>query len=189
MQYKKIAMAPRKKIAPVAHDNKKQDLFEWVKFNRELLAHHDLYATGTTGTILGEELDLEIVKLESGPLGGDQQIGAKIAMGEIDFVIFSGIRWSRCHTIQTSRRCCVSRWYGTYPLQSIFREMAGANLCGSSIPSLVMATALTGTSGFRHTQLEGRRTLRLSSEFHFLWGDHYVRSNSSVRVGWEWLKR
>jgi len=88
MQYKKIAMAPRKKIALVAHDNKKQDLFEWVKFNRGLLAHHDLYATGTTGTILGEELDLEIVKLESGPLGGDQQIGAKIAMGEIDFVIF-----------------------------------------------------------------------------------------------------
>ncbi len=88
MQYKKIAMTPRKKIALVAHDNKKQDLFEWVKFNRGLLARHDLYATGTTGTILGEELDLEIVKLESGPLGGDQQIGAKIVTGEIDFVIF-----------------------------------------------------------------------------------------------------
>ncbi len=70
MQYKKIAMAPRKKIALVAHDNKKQDLFEWVKFNRGLLAHHDLYATGTTGTVLGEELDLEIVRLESGPEDG-----------------------------------------------------------------------------------------------------------------------
>jgi methylglyoxal synthase len=88
MDYKRIAMGPRKKIALVAHDNKKQDLLEWAKFNRELLAQHDLYATGTTGTILQEELDLEVVKLESGPLGGDQQIGAKISQGEIDFMIF-----------------------------------------------------------------------------------------------------
>jgi len=88
MDYKEIEMGPRKRIALVAHDNKKQDLFEWAKFNRDLLAQHDLYATGTTGTILGEELGLEIVKLESGPLGGDQQIGAKISTGEIDFMIF-----------------------------------------------------------------------------------------------------
>lgn len=81
-------MGARKKIALVAHDNKKQDLFEWARFNKDLLAQHDLYATGTTGTILGEELDLTIVKLESGPLGGDQQIGAKISEGDIDFVIF-----------------------------------------------------------------------------------------------------
>ncbi len=88
MDYKRIAMGVRKKIALVAHDNKKQDLFEWARYNRELLAHHDLYATGTTGMILEEELDLAIVKLESGPLGGDQQIGAKISEGAIDFVIF-----------------------------------------------------------------------------------------------------
>jgi methylglyoxal synthase len=88
MDYKEIAMGPRKKIALVAHDNKKQDLFEWAKFNRDLLAQHDLCVTGTTGTILAEELGLEIVKLESGPLGGDQKIGAKISAGEIDFVIF-----------------------------------------------------------------------------------------------------
>ena len=88
MDYKKIAMGPRKKIALVAHDNKKQDLFEWAKFNRDLLAEHALYATGTTGAILGEALQLEIIKLQSGPLGGDQQIGAKISEGEIDFVIF-----------------------------------------------------------------------------------------------------
>ncbi|HVT17624.1 MAG TPA: methylglyoxal synthase [Thermoanaerobaculia bacterium] len=88
MLYKKIAMDPRKKIALVAHDNKKQDLFEWAKYNKDLLSHHDLYATGTTGAILEEELEVAIVKLESGPLGGDQQIGAKISEGNIDFVIF-----------------------------------------------------------------------------------------------------
>ncbi|MBI4527076.1 MAG: methylglyoxal synthase [Deltaproteobacteria bacterium] len=88
MDYKNIAMAPAKKIALVAHDNKKQDLFAWAKFNRNLLVRHRLYATGTTGTVLEEELQLEIIKLESGPLGGDQQIGAKISEGEIDFVIF-----------------------------------------------------------------------------------------------------
>ena len=88
MNYKTIVMGPAKKIAVVAHDNKKQDLFAWAKFNRNLLARHRLYATGTTGGILEEELQLEIVKLESGPLGGDQQIGAKISEGLIDFVIF-----------------------------------------------------------------------------------------------------
>jgi methylglyoxal synthase len=81
-------MTPKKKIALVAHDNKKQDLFAWAKYNRNLLERHSLYATGTTGKILAEELDLQVVKLESGQLGGDQQIGAKIAEGEVDFVIF-----------------------------------------------------------------------------------------------------
>jgi methylglyoxal synthase len=77
-----------KKIALIAHDNKKQDLLEWAEFNRDLLAQHELYATGTTGKLLEEELDLKIIKLQSGALGGDQQIGAKIAQGEIDFLIF-----------------------------------------------------------------------------------------------------
>lgn len=88
MPHKKIAMEHDKKIALVAHDNKKGDLVEWAKFNRELLAHHQLYATGTTGMILERELDVSIHKLQSGPLGGDQQIGAKIAASEIDFLIF-----------------------------------------------------------------------------------------------------
>ena len=88
MDYKNIAMTARKKIALVAHDNKKQDLFAWAKYNRSLLERHSLYATGTTGRILAEELQLKIVRLESGQLGGDQQIGAKIAEGEVDFVIF-----------------------------------------------------------------------------------------------------
>jgi methylglyoxal synthase len=85
---KKIAMGHDKKIALVAHDHKKQALVEWAKFNRDLLAHHQVYATGTTGKILEHALDLEIHKLQSGPLGGDQQVGAKIVDGEIDFLIF-----------------------------------------------------------------------------------------------------
>ena len=88
MIYKKLIMEPRKKIALVAHDNKKRDLLEWAKYNRDLLAEHEVYATGTTGKILEKELDIEIIKLQSGPLGGDQQIGAKIVEGAIDFLIF-----------------------------------------------------------------------------------------------------
>jgi methylglyoxal synthase len=75
-------------VALVAHDNKKKDLVEWAKFNRDLLAHHKVNATGTTGTLLEKELGFEIGKLQSGPLGGDQQIGAKIVDNEIDFLIF-----------------------------------------------------------------------------------------------------
>lgn len=79
---------PRKRIALVAHDNKKKDLMEWARFNRGTLRQHDLCATGTTGTLLEKVLDVPIVKLRSGPLGGDQQIGARIAEGEIDFILF-----------------------------------------------------------------------------------------------------
>ena len=81
-------LGPKKKIALVAHDNKKKDLLEWAKWNRAILAEHRVYATGTTGRLLEEELGFDIIKLQSGPLGGDQQIGAKIADGEIDFLIF-----------------------------------------------------------------------------------------------------
>lgn len=88
MDYEKIAIGSQKKIALVAHDNKKRDLMEWSKFNRDLLAHHRVYATGTTGTLLEQELGFEIIKLQSGPLGGDQQLGAKIVDREIDFLIF-----------------------------------------------------------------------------------------------------
>jgi len=88
MEYRKSATQQTKKIAIIAHDNKKQDLLEWADFNRDLLAQHELCATGTTGRLLERELDLKIVKLQSGALGGDQQIGAKIAEGEIDFLIF-----------------------------------------------------------------------------------------------------
>ena len=88
MAKKKITMEHDKRIALVAHDNMKHDLVEWAKFNRDLLAHHEVYATGTTGAILERELGFKITKFNSGPLGGDQQIGAKIAEGTLNMLIF-----------------------------------------------------------------------------------------------------
>jgi len=88
MAQNKVIMENDKNIALVAHDNKKRDLLEWAKFNRDLLAHHNVYATGTTGQLLEDELGFPIIKLQSGPIGGDQQVGAKIVDGEIDFLIF-----------------------------------------------------------------------------------------------------
>jgi methylglyoxal synthase len=81
-------LGARKNIALIAHDNKKDDLIHWARANQPTLAGHTLYATGTTGRVLEEALGLAIIKLQSGPLGGDQQVGAKIAEGEIDFLIF-----------------------------------------------------------------------------------------------------
>lgn len=81
-------MSERKRIALVAHTNKKADLLAWARFNRELLANHELYSTSTTGKMLERELGLDIFKLRSGPLGGDQQIGARITEGGLDFLIF-----------------------------------------------------------------------------------------------------
>jgi methylglyoxal synthase len=77
-----------KRIALIAHDNKKEDLLEWARFNKGTLGRHDLYATGTTGSLLSRELGLKVTRFLSGPLGGDQQVGAAIAEGRIDFVVF-----------------------------------------------------------------------------------------------------
>jgi methylglyoxal synthase len=81
-------MGNKKKIALIAHDHKKQDLLEWVRFNKVTLLQHKLFATGTTGRLLEQELNARITIFESGPLGGDQQIGSRIAEGCIAFLIF-----------------------------------------------------------------------------------------------------
>lgn len=83
-----VRMHEVKRIALIAHDNCKDDLLDWARYNRGTLAAHELFATGTTGEVLGTELDLDITRFFSGPLGGDQQVGAGIAEGRIDFVIF-----------------------------------------------------------------------------------------------------
>ena len=83
-----LELGARKQIGLVAHDNKKLDLLEWAQYNRALLAQHDLIATGTTGSLLEYELGLPVRQLQSGPLGGDLQIGAMIAEGQIDFLVF-----------------------------------------------------------------------------------------------------
>ena len=88
MEQEYLAFPPRKRIALVAHDNKKRDLQEWALYNKGTLIQHDLCATGTTGTLLEKALGIPVEKLQSGPLGGDQQIGAKIAEGLVDFIIF-----------------------------------------------------------------------------------------------------
>ncbi len=88
MQEPEQAIGPRKRIALVAHDNKKDDLLEWAKYNRGTLARHTLYATGTTGLVVQRELGIKVIRYKSGPLGGDQQVGARIAEGKIDLLIF-----------------------------------------------------------------------------------------------------
>mgnify|MGYP001312274319 FL=1 len=81
-------MKKQKRIALIAHDNRKQDLVDWVKRNRHILSKHFLCGTGTTARILSEASELPVKAYKSGPLGGDQQIGARIAEGDIDILIF-----------------------------------------------------------------------------------------------------
>lgn len=83
-----ITMAKRKKIALVAHDNCKVDLINWVQENKDKLSKHWLCGTGTTAGLVAKATNLEVTAFNSGPLGGDQQIGARIVEGAIDFMIF-----------------------------------------------------------------------------------------------------
>ncbi len=83
-----IKMQSRKRIALVAHDNKKEEMLQWAKYNVDVLKTHELYSTGTTGKMLSDALKMKIKPMRSGPVGGDQQIGAKIAEGKVDVLIF-----------------------------------------------------------------------------------------------------
>lgn len=88
MSKKIVTMKKKKRIALIAHDNRKLDLLEWAKYNRNLLAEHELFGTGTTGQLIANELKLNVHRFKSGPLGGDQQVGARISEGDIDFLMF-----------------------------------------------------------------------------------------------------
>ena len=83
-----ITMSATKNVVLIAHDSRKQDLLEWAKFNRAVLREHQLFATGTTGALVKAATDLPVIRFKSGPLGGDQQVGAKIAEGDLDVLIF-----------------------------------------------------------------------------------------------------
>ena len=88
MQYKTIQSAQKKSVALVAHDNMKSNLIEWCQKYEKTLMPHNLFATGTTGTLIGKNTQLNLKALISGPLGGDQQIGALITEQKIDVLIF-----------------------------------------------------------------------------------------------------
>jgi methylglyoxal synthase len=83
-----VPMGTRKRLALIAHDNCKSELLDWARYNRRTLMQHELSGTGTTGALLATELGLSMTRFVSGPLGGDQQVGAAIVDGRIDFVIF-----------------------------------------------------------------------------------------------------
>jgi methylglyoxal synthase len=84
----RVTMSAMKRIALIAHDSRKEDLLEWVRYNREVLREHRLFATGTTGGLVQARCALPVTRFKSGPLGGDQQMGAKIADGDLDVLVF-----------------------------------------------------------------------------------------------------
>jgi methylglyoxal synthase len=88
VQMIRVPMDNVKNIILIAHDQRKNDLLEWVKYNRDVLKMHNLFATGTTGELIARGAELDVTRFRSGPLGGDQQIGAKISDGDVDILIF-----------------------------------------------------------------------------------------------------
>ena len=88
MAFRSLMTGRRKRIALIAHDNMKPDILEWATYNVGTLGRHDLFATGATGAMIESALGLSITRFRSGPLGGDQQVGAGVAEGRIDFIIF-----------------------------------------------------------------------------------------------------
>ena len=120
--YRRIRMGREKRIACIAHDNKKSELVEWMRFNRQLLQEHCLYATRTTGALIARDLGLPVTTFHSGPLGGDLEIGARIARGSLDFLIFFWDPLEPLPTIRTSARCCESPPSGTSPSRATGRR-------------------------------------------------------------------
>jgi methylglyoxal synthase len=88
MDINRFTTHPRKRLALIAHDNRKADMVEWAHENRAALAEHELFATGTTGQVIADALGLDVARFLSGPFGGDQQVGAGIAEGRLDCVVF-----------------------------------------------------------------------------------------------------
>ena len=84
----RVRMQDVKNIVLIAHDSRKKDLLEWVAYNREVLKEHKLFATGTTGALISKRAGLDVTRFKSGPLGGDQQVGAQISEGSLDILIF-----------------------------------------------------------------------------------------------------
>ena len=87
-EYINFTIGRQKRIALIAHDSKKQELVEWVEENKDILKNHFLCGTGTTARLISDETALPVKGYNSGPLGGDQQIGSRIVEGNIDFVVF-----------------------------------------------------------------------------------------------------
>src|SRR5919107_1186737 len=123
MGHKALPMERKKRIALVAHDNTKPDLLDWAKDNRERLANHEIFATGSTGDLLEDELGTEINKLMSGPLGGDQQIGAKIT---------NGFLRSRS-TLKNIGSCSSTRWNAE---SRVTRKNCAPNEKSKALPNL-----------------------------------------------------
>jgi methylglyoxal synthase len=88
MNVQRVQMEAKKNVVLIAHDSRKADLLDWVRYNRAVLKEHRLFATGTTGALVERVAELPVTRFRSGPLGGDQQVGAKIADGELDVLIF-----------------------------------------------------------------------------------------------------
>ena len=104
-----ITMQGQKKIAMIAHDNKKSALLEWARYNRKLLEKHKLFATGTTGQLLATELNLDIHRFASGPLGATNKSAPKLSKGISTSSFSSGTRWNRSRMMLMSRLCFASR--------------------------------------------------------------------------------
>ena len=123
IKYLTMTIGVKKNIALIAHDGKKQEMLKWCADNKEILQKHNLCGTGTTARMITDQVGLTVKGYNSGPLGGDQQIGARIVEGSIDMVIFFSDPLLHSHMIRMSKLCSVSprstisRWPIIRPLR------------------------------------------------------------------------